>query len=285
MQSPASSNKLLYEILTEVTNRMKEDFDSENPHVRIPRNQNDAVGTCLEGKYGIFNNLPSASVHNVGGHACMKIGDVIAQHMAQGRGFEFTETPSNNASGNATRLYTGIHGCLAMTELINAMKGMKNSERQAHYGWITTWSDSFLRSYVKQKLNNVWMYTITLPDPNHNATSPFHTYCVAVGAGALDHTSVIDWFSKEIEELMEGKEYYCGVHHQFVYAKIGVVAALSDRPEKAFTLKTALLGIYGQIASWAAEIVLNVLADCKKCFLKHCKAVLKDRHSKSNIPL
>ena len=102
MQSPASSNKLLYEILTEVTNRMKEDFDSENPHVRIPRNQNDAVGTCLEGKYGIFNNLPSASVHNVGGHACMKIGDVIAQHMAQGRGFEFTETPSNNSLGNAT---------------------------------------------------------------------------------------------------------------------------------------------------------------------------------------
>ena len=72
------------------------------------------------------------------------------------------------------------------------------------------------------------MFTITLPDPNHNATSPYHTYCVAVGAGALDHTYVIDWYSKEIEELMKGKEYYCGLKHEFVYAKLGVVAALAN---------------------------------------------------------
>ena len=52
------------------------------------------------------------------------------------------------------------------------------------------------------------------------------------------------------------------------YLNVGVVAALTDRPEKAFTLKTALLGIYGQIASWVAEIVPDVLADCKECFLK-----------------
>ena len=49
------------------------------------------------------------------------------------------------------------------------------------------------------------MYTITLPDPDRNATSPLHTYCVAVGAGALDHTAVIDWYASEVEELMRGK--------------------------------------------------------------------------------
>ena len=110
-----------------------------------------------------------------------------------------------------------------MNELINSMKEINMSECPAHYGWITTWSDSFLRSYVKQKLNNVWMYTITVIDPNHNATSQFHMYYVAVGTGALDHTSVIDWYSQEIEERMEGKEYYCGVHYEFVHAKIGVL--------------------------------------------------------------
>ena len=49
--------------------------------------------------------------------------------------------------------------------------------------------------------------------------------------------------------------------HEFVYAKLGVVNALADRPEKVFTIKTALLGVYGQIPSWVAEIVPDVLAD------------------------
>ena len=77
MGSRASSGMLLYEILTEVTYRMDEDFDSSNPHIKVRQNQNDAVRTCLEGQYGIFNNLPSPNVHNVGGHVCMKIDDVI----------------------------------------------------------------------------------------------------------------------------------------------------------------------------------------------------------------
>ena len=59
------------------------------------------------------------------------------------------------------------------------------------------------------KYNNGWMYTITLPNPGGNATSPVHTYCVAVGAGALDYTSVIDWYATEVDSLMEGTDYYC----------------------------------------------------------------------------
>ena len=110
------------------------------------------------------------------------------------------------------------------------------------YGLMTTWSDSFLRSYVKQKMNNVWMCTITLPDPNNNSTSPFHTYCVAVGQGNLDHTPVIEWYANEVSELMSGKEYYCAIRQKFIIAKIGVVASLADRPEKAFFIKNISLG-------------------------------------------
>ena len=82
---------------------------------------------------------------------------------------------------------------------------------------MLTWSDSFLRLYVKQKYNNVWMYTITLPDPGGNATSPVHTYCVAVGAGALDHTSVIDWYATEVDSLMEGTDYYCAFMNKVIH--------------------------------------------------------------------
>ena len=36
---------------------------------------------------------------------------------------------------------------------------------------------------------------------------------------------------------MKGKEYYCAIRQIFITAKIGVVATLADRPEKAFFIK------------------------------------------------
>ena len=62
--------------------------------------------------------------------------------------------------------YTGIHECLAMTELLDKMMELSTSDTEAYYSYMTTWSDTFLRSYVKQNLNNVWLYTITPPKPS-----------------------------------------------------------------------------------------------------------------------
>ena len=276
-RNTTSTNELLCSVIADITERMSGDFDSENPGIRLPRNKKEADRICLDGKYGIFKNIPCPNVHEVEGHACMQIYDIVSHHLTLGRGMEYTKTPSRE------RLNTGIHGCLAMSELLQNMMGTSTSSPDDYYTYITTWSDTFLRSYVKQKLNNVWMYTITLPDPNHRATSPYHTYCVAVGAGALDHTCVIDWYSKEIGELMKGRDYYCGSSHQTIHIKLGVVAVLADRPEKAFMLKTALLGTYGQIASWAADIDPDVLPDCDRCFKKRTIALISDRHSKSNL--
>ena len=54
----------------------------------------------------------------------MKIGDVISHHMASGRGFEFTvsQPSSANDDESPTRIHEGIHGCIAMNELIEAMQ-------------------------------------------------------------------------------------------------------------------------------------------------------------------
>ncbi len=72
------------------------------------------------------------------------------------------------------------------------------------------------------------MYTITLPDANGSETSPYYTYYVAVGSGALDHTLVIEWYSKEGKVLMHGKEYSCGLTHTLIHLKMGVVTVLSN---------------------------------------------------------
>ncbi len=63
-----------------------------------------------------------------------------------------------------------------------------------------------------------------------------------------------------------------------IEVKFGVLAVLADQPEKAFMLKTSVLGTYGKIASWAAEININVLLDCKKCFEKRSEELIQYRH-------
>ena len=127
------------------------------------------------------------------------------------------------------------------------------------------------------------MKTITLPDPQHKATSPFHTYCVAVGPGFLDHTPVLDWYSQELTSLMEGREYYCATLLKFIEVKFGIVAALADSPEKAFSIKIPLLGTYGNIASWATEIRPASLADFREYFLERLTSILRNRHNPTQL--
>jgi len=52
-----SKNELLFEVLNDVLDRSNSDFNNDNPNVRIPLNETDASRICLEGKYGIFNNI------------------------------------------------------------------------------------------------------------------------------------------------------------------------------------------------------------------------------------
>ena len=106
---------------------------------------------------------------------------------------------------------------------------------------------------------------------------------MAVGPGFLDQTLVLDWYSQELTSLMEGREYYCATQHKFIEFKFGIVAALADRPAKAFSLKIALLGTYGKIVSWAAKIRPDSLADCRECFLERLTSILRDRHNPTQL--
>ena len=49
--------------------------------VRMPTNSNGGYKTFGGGHYGIFNNLPAPKFHDVGGHACMKMCDIITQRL------------------------------------------------------------------------------------------------------------------------------------------------------------------------------------------------------------
>ena len=183
-------NKHLFRVFRYMMNKKQISFLDTD--ICVPINQKQANRAFLRGRKSVYENLPHPKVHYEGGHACFKISDVIALHLAQGRGVQFTETPTVEDDRTEVRIKTKIHGCEAMTELLAKMRTPDDVHKSTFFGYVTTWSDTFLRSYVKQKLNNVWMFTITLPDARANKSSIFHTYCIAVGSGYLDHTKIID---------------------------------------------------------------------------------------------
>ena len=76
------------------------------------------------------------------------------------------------------------------------MKEINVNRTPTKYGFFLLWSDGFVRTFVKQKDNSVWIITITIPDPDGNATSKYHTYCLAVGKSSNDRQPVIDYYSK-----------------------------------------------------------------------------------------
>jgi hypothetical protein len=270
-----SMNDTLYKLLTAI--ELRHDISYMQDGVSVPTCKSDANRYVLKGEYAIMDLLPRPQMHVIAEHACFRLDEVLRLHLAMGRSIEFTVIPFPEPQFGEREMRTReeIHGCEAMDELLLSMNELNHNGRtdssQSYFGYFTDWHDAFLRSYVKQKLNNVWMYMINVPESQLAKTSPYHTYCVAVGSGYLDHTPVLDWFAEQMEGLMKGNDMYCGRRHRTIHVKMGPVAHLADRPEKAFTLKTALLGTYGKVASWAADVDPKVLPDCDVCYRQRVK--------------
>ena len=126
-----------------------------------------------KGAHSIMKNFPLPKVFNLNNHACVGLEETI-QIMAGHHGlFEFawdghTQKPNKD----------GLNGTQAMADLVNdivdALKrdGLSDeSIRETHIGWVYFWSDSFLRCFVKQKDNSVWILTVTICPPLNKLNS------------------------------------------------------------------------------------------------------------------
>ena len=89
---------------------------------RLSTSSNDEYKIFGGGHYAILNNLPAPNVHDIGGHTCIRIGHIITQHFADGRGFEFSESTTRLSAQASNRICHGIHGCKAMDLLIDRIK-------------------------------------------------------------------------------------------------------------------------------------------------------------------
>ena len=145
------------------------------------------------------------------------------------------------------------------------------------------WSDGFLRTFVKQKNNNVWILTVTFPDPEGSATSKFHTYCLAIGKSSQDHQPVIDHYLKEIETLASGLDLFCPQKGKYVRVQMFLLAYIADRPEKHSITNQMFGGIFGRRSLWASGIDHKHLPYCKACFNEIMRQLLSDKFAQANL--
>ena len=276
MSNTEDQNEAFFDILKEIHD-MSTGFKTD---VTIPFDSQTANEVLKERKFAIFGNLPYEEVKVVEGHACISLVGLI-QHMYAHR-IPIGWTEQTDVEGD-TRLRNNTHGCEAMEELLATMKILNTDDIPTKYGSFLLWSDGFIRSFVKQKDNNVWIMTVTLPDPNGSATSKYHTYCLSIGKSSNDHQPVVDHYLKEIEMLTNGVKLFDPETGKYINVQMGLLAYIADRPERHAILNQAQAGHFGQRTLWCSVVDHKNLPYCKVCFKKEINSLMSDIHSPSTL--
>ena len=259
VSNTANQKEEFLEILEDILERYSSGL--EGAEITLPVDMKSANAICLDGKFGIFNNLPCEEIFNIGGHACISLNEKLSHILGHG-------VPIEYGSKFGKLNLDGINGTEAFKDLLEKMKTMNPNHDSTAFGWLMLWSDSFLRHFVKQKENSVWILTVTLPNPDNNATSPFHTYCLAIGQSKLDHTPVVEYYLRELDIIKRGVVRYSAETGDMIRTAFDMIAYVMDRPERSAVLNTMHLGIFGKRSLWAAGVDTNQLPYCNTCFTR-----------------
>ncbi len=71
---------------------------SDNIGVQIPMNDKEAYAILLDGKFGIFANLPHEDVFTIGPHACISLIGLFKQISAHCTPINYTNEPGSTRS-------------------------------------------------------------------------------------------------------------------------------------------------------------------------------------------
>jgi hypothetical protein len=163
------------------------------------------------------------------------------------------------------------------------MKHMNVNDKPTKYGSVIFWLDRFIKLFVKQKDNNIWIMTITIPNPDGCATSKYHTYCLTIGKSRNDHQAVIDFYLKEVATLTKGVILFDPFHIKYIKVQMGLITYITNRPERHVIVHQSQAGVFSKRTLWSACIDKNNLPYFDKCFAKEVFLLLGDRHSDSPL--
>ena len=176
----------------------------------------------------------------------------------------------------------GLNGTRAVDDLLEDVKaamedsGVSQEDiEKTPVGWIYFWSDGFLRCFIKQKDNSVWILTVTVCPPEALKSNGKNTYVLAMGKSSDDHTPVIEHYLQEAKDLMKGFECYFGDRNEIGRMSVSMVTWNADRPERHSILHIKKEGIYGKITSWSADVNETTFPACSRCFRKRALRLMK----------
>ena len=255
-----------------------------------PTNWQDARAIMLDGAHSILKNFPVPRVFEISGHkdglmntncghACVGLEETLLLAAGHGARFNFNYDPRREDGEKLNN--EGLNGTPAMWDLkkdiVKAMKAAGQSDEEiarTSIGYIYFWSDAFLRCFVKQKDNSVWVLTVTICPHESDKATGANTYILAMGRSGkeVDHSRVIDHYVKECQGLMKGFDVYFGDTNEIGRMAVGMLAWNADRPERQSISNTRQEGIYGKIVGWSANVSEEKFPACIRC---HRKRVLE----------
>jgi len=279
-------------------------FDIENKGTNVttnfPKTMKEAKSKILDGTHSMMKNFPCEKVFNIGQVACVSLKEKI--YHLRGLGADL-----NHMYNGITRERNmdGLNGTDAASDLIMEMQqSMRDAEideetiMNTSLGWLIMWSDSFLRCFIKQRENSIWILTITICPPEGMKNSKLHTHVLAIGKGSDDHQPVIEYFLNEMKELQVGEVRYCGKTNTFLRSAYGAIAVSQDRPERQKTsctrqevsLKEMYIfpiasfvylmdffhsqGNYGKITGAACNVSETKAPSCLSCYMKRIESMV-----------
>ena len=260
-----------------------------NVQIRFPVDMNDVRTILLEGANSILKNFPSPKVETKHKHACVSLKETILLAAGHGAKFNFgydplgSDNPKHNRDGlNGTQAYHAL-----TREIYSAMKNA-NTEKEVmlktRIGWVYLWSDSFLRCFVKQKENSVWVLTATVCPFENDKSTGANTYVLAIGKSGDDHTEIINMYVKECAELMTGFDCYFGDMNKIGRMAVGMITYHADRPERQMSMCTRKEGTFGKVSGWAVDVsgeFEKKFPACDRCFRKRVLEMIRGAESDS----
>ena len=144
-------NNELLEIFDGIMKRYDVRNKSDPPNVVLLTNKTEMNMYCLGGGQAILENIPSENVFSVDEkYAMISLSEKINHMMAHGMEIHWLQYGSNRPD---TR---GANGCYSAQKILAKLKiENKHPDKKTAYAYNILWSDSFLKSWVKQKRNSI----------------------------------------------------------------------------------------------------------------------------------
>ena len=256
--------------------------------LQFPTEMADARSLILEGAHSIMKNLPVPRIFEISGHdngllgtnsshSCASLLETIRIAAGHGTKFNFAYDPTRDLKCN----FEGLNGTKAVEDLKRDVIEAMLSDNQSHdqiastkIGYIYFWSDSFLRCFIKQRENSVWVVTVTICPPESEKTNGTNTFILALGKSGkeVDHRPVIEHYIKECQELMKGFDCYFGDSNTIGRMALAMLTWNADRPERQMITNTKQEGHHGKITGWSAKVSEKKFPACNAC---HRRRVLE----------